>query len=129
MDSLPRSTLDGVTSPIDALRAAIHTPSFTGACAGRHDLFDSHDAADVAACIEICEHCPVLVACRQFVNALPPAQRPNDCVVAGAVQHRVRPRHKRSEPVPPVSPMRRAARSWPSRSTRNEHTLENTEAS
>lgn len=84
---------------LDDLLAAIRAaPDLPGArCVGHAKLFDSDAADDVAAATGICKYsCPALTACKTWLASLPASQRPLG-VVAGAVQHRVRPRHK---PVP-----------------------------
>jgi hypothetical protein len=95
---------------LDELGAAVNLP---GALCKGSTLWDllpgtdpEHDHARDQA-IGSCLHCPALAACRAHLQSLPSAQRPNDCVVAGQVQHRVKPRHKPSQTSPPVSAMRR----------------------
>jgi hypothetical protein len=95
-----------ISDLLDELAASPNLPG--AACRGQWQLFDSHDADDVAAAIKICHSCPALAACRQFVNALPPADRPHGCVVAGVVQ-RAKPRNTRTSPDAPVTALRAAA--------------------
>lgn len=62
------------------------------ACVGSHDLFDpaeideDRDHVDQrhTAALQLCQACPALAACREWIALLPPRKRPGG-VVAGAV--------------------------------------------
>lgn len=78
-----------------------HVPDLAGArCRGRRELFDATisserggttDAAEYAreAAQRLCEQCPALDRCRQWLHSLPPRQRPLG-VVAGQVNQPAR---------------------------------------
>lgn len=54
-----------------------------GNCIGKWDIFDDVDLPDEA--LELCEWCPVLQRCRDWVDRLPAAKRPVG-VVGGEVR-------------------------------------------
>jgi Transcription factor WhiB len=65
---------------LDALLAAIGTPKLTdAACRGRHELFDNSDHTQALA---LCQQCPALHDCTQWLAGLPRSRRPHG-VVAG----------------------------------------------
>lgn len=82
-------------SQLDAILAAVGAaPCLPGAkCRGRHSLFDpaakGEDPDTVAArhaqAVELCSYCPALDKCRDWLDSLPPQQRPYG-VVAGVVR-------------------------------------------
>jgi hypothetical protein len=82
-------------SALDALLVAVGAaPCLPGAkCRGRHALFDppgiSEDPDAVAArhemALSLCEHCPALARCREWLDSLPPRRRPLG-VIAGTVR-------------------------------------------
>jgi WhiB family redox-sensing transcriptional regulator len=68
----------------DAVGAA---PALPGArCRGRSELFDAESVDDERTdyAITVCNRCPALAACREWVASLPPGKRPIG-VVAGRV--------------------------------------------
>jgi hypothetical protein len=63
------------------LLLALRTPHLPGAaCRGRWELFD--DRGRQAEAIQLCQSCPALALCRQWVDSLKPSQRPPG-VIAG----------------------------------------------
>jgi WhiB family redox-sensing transcriptional regulator len=67
-------------------------PNLDGArCVGRWSVFDDRGPDDpggpdlTAAALRLCATCPALIACGQWVDALPPGRRPSG-VVAGRVR-------------------------------------------
>jgi hypothetical protein len=78
-----RRVNDLYESLIDALAGI---PSLPGAlCRGRAADFDLEPGScpeAIEAAIHICESCPVLTRCREYVDSLPPSRRPPG-VVAG----------------------------------------------
>src|SRR5215470_7073820 len=80
-----------VSALAELLDIIAHTPRLDGAlCRGRPSLFDIEDARQrtaVKAAIELCECCPALDACRDWLDSLPPASRPVGVVVAGVLLH------------------------------------------
>jgi hypothetical protein len=54
------------------------TPNLHGClCRGQGELFDEVDDPEtVARAIRLCERCPVLDRCTEWVHSLPPSQRP-----------------------------------------------------
>jgi len=82
-------------SQLDDLIAAVGAaPCLPGAkCRSRHTLFDppglSEDPDTVAArhglALGLCEHCPSLARCQEWLASLPPRKRPLG-VVAGVVR-------------------------------------------
>jgi hypothetical protein len=78
----------------ELLSSLAGTPTFPGCrCRGKHHLFDEaakHEPADVvearhAQALALCAHCPALQRCSDWVDSLPPRQRPLG-VVAGKVR-------------------------------------------
>jgi hypothetical protein len=66
------SVIDGV---LDALHAAPDLRD--GLCIWQWDLFDeTDDPAAVEHAISLCQQCPVLSRCRDYVESLPPSNRP-----------------------------------------------------
>jgi hypothetical protein len=91
-------------NPADLSAALGAIPRLPGAaCRGNHDLFDLRDLddpdrADVGAdAMAICERCPALAACEQWLASTPPHLRPYG-VVAGLVR-RPRPPRARKQAV------------------------------
>jgi WhiB family redox-sensing transcriptional regulator len=87
---------------VDNLFAALRSiPALPGAkCVGRHELFESPDPGDIANAVELCSHCPARLPCAQWVESLPPTQRPAG-VVGGRVYVTVTPdqtRQRRKTP-------------------------------
>lgn len=83
-----------MSAAVAALLAAVHGPQLHGAaCAGLAPTFDapgpSEDTEEVAdrhrLALRVCASCPVLARCRDWLESLPPRERPAG-VVAGAVQ-------------------------------------------
>jgi hypothetical protein len=76
-------------------RVLADMPRLDGAaCAGHFGLFDSDDCDDLAYALTICQECPALDACAQWLVSLPKSCRPEG-VVAGIV-NRPRPRGRPS---------------------------------
>lgn len=82
-----------MSTAVAALLAAVYGPQLHGAaCAGLAPTFDapgpSEDTEEVdernRLALRVCASCPVLNACRDWLNSLPPRERPAG-VVAGAV--------------------------------------------
>lgn len=83
-------------NPLDALLAAIGAaPALPGArCRGRHQLFDSgppgkhHDTRDArhAQALALCNRCPSLRRCEDWIDSLPKSRRPAG-VVAGRINY------------------------------------------
>lgn len=80
-----------LTNLLDAVGAA---PALPGArCRGRHHLFDPPSGSEDpettaqrhAQALGLCEHCPALTRCAEWVASLPPRRRPAG-VVAGKVR-------------------------------------------
>jgi hypothetical protein len=68
----------------ELLGALAGIPPLPGAlCRGQWNLFDeANDPGAIEAATRTCELCPALDRCRQWVNGLPPRNRPTG-VVAG----------------------------------------------
>lgn len=86
---------------LDALAAA---PALQGArCRGRHGMFDPPTADEDTAATEarhrqalaLCGRCPALARCGEWLDALPPRDRPPG-VVAGRVIADPKPRRQRT---------------------------------
>ncbi len=60
---------------LDAIPAA--PPLERGRCIDQWDLFDAtDDPAAVELAIQLCQECPVLNRCREWVDSLPKSKRP-----------------------------------------------------
>lgn len=78
----------------DLLDSLAGIPRLPGAlCRGHHDVFDPpwsehEDKTDreqrIAFALKLCRSCPALASCTQWLDSLPPKQRPHG-VVAGQV--------------------------------------------
>lgn len=84
-----------MTALDDLLLAIAGAPTLPGArCSGRHHLFDPPTGGEDLAVVEarhaqalgLCERCPALASCRQWVDELPARKRPLG-VVAGEIRH------------------------------------------
>lgn len=69
------------------------TPSLPRALCRGDARFTSDDEADQAEAIEICQLCPELARCRQWVERLPPSRRPAG-VIAGRINQPTKPRKR-----------------------------------
>lgn len=87
------------------LSALAGVPVLRGArCRGRHTLFDPrHDdePAEVAdarhlQALALCQQCPAIAECEQWLDALPKKQRPFG-VIAGQLHRQPNPRKKRKK--------------------------------
>ncbi len=75
---------------IDTLRGAPHLPG--ALCVGRWQMFDEADDPVITeAAVELCNACPVLDRCRDWVDSLPARRRP-----AGVIAGRVNPRPRKA---------------------------------
>jgi len=82
-------------SQLDAILEAVGAaPCLPGArCRGRHSLFDptakgenpDNTAARHAQALTLCEHCPALARCQDWLDNLPARRRPYG-VIAGVVR-------------------------------------------
>lgn len=82
-------------------------PPLPGArCRGHAELFDrtngKSQATDTrearAAALALCQACPALHACREWVDNLPPDERPAGVVAGQIVPETKRPNRKRENP-------------------------------
>lgn len=80
-------------TPPEAFRDQFDTPELPGAaCVGRWDLMDppepdedpEHQALRLARAKALCDNCPALTVCQNWLNSLPLNKRPSG-VVAGLI--------------------------------------------
>jgi hypothetical protein len=91
--------LDGLTNAISG------APNLAGAlCTGEWRTFDEEvDPIVIEAAVDSCRHCPVVGACRDWLDTLPPKQRPPG-VTAGVVNRWVDHESRRSRRVRVAEP-------------------------
>jgi hypothetical protein len=83
-----RVRLDAPAWLVLAAEVLREAPRLPGAlCSGRGTLFDGDDTASRDAAVALCQRCPALPDCRDWLAALPRSSRPPG-VVFGKALHR-----------------------------------------
>jgi hypothetical protein len=86
-------------STLDDLADALHgIPPLPGSrCRNQAELFDEYDdPATVEHAISVCQQCPVLSRCREYVESLPARHRPAG-VTAGVCRKPRQPRKRKRD--------------------------------